>query len=88
MRRFVYIEFVNSLQVGNERVLVMSINDFFLHRIDAHDHPTQMIVSVLNSIEQMESPLMWAVWLPVWKFLIKIYTECLWKNWVGPPKCI
>ncbi|MEF8812118.1 MAG: AraC family transcriptional regulator [Bacteroidales bacterium] len=52
-----YWEFVNSLQVGNERVLLMSINDFFLHRINAHDHPTQRIVSVLNSIEQMEGPL-------------------------------
>ena len=52
-----YREFVNSLQVGNEQVLLMSLNDFFLHRIDAHDHPTQRIVPVVNSIEQMEGPL-------------------------------
>ena len=52
-----YWEFVNSLQVGNERVLLMSINDFFLHRINAHDHPTQKITPALNSIEQMEGPL-------------------------------
>lgn len=52
-----YWEFVNTLQIGNEKVLFMSINDFFLHQIDAGDHPTQKIIPVLNSIEQMTGPL-------------------------------
>lgn len=53
----IYWQFNNTLQIGNERLLLMSINDFFLHQLDAHDHPTQKIIPVLNSIAQMTGPL-------------------------------